>query len=145
MSSYAKRETSSSRTSSRTRTRTGCWTCRARKKKCDEARPYCQTCRNLGLDCEGYGVRLKWARAVRGKPRMIFDHKSRNRGVRSDSVGSRITSSATPEPVLSNNDRAAQDAVLLEHLGQDIFDSLSDLEKRVLYDRELLPPRLQTS
>ncbi|VUC21061.1 unnamed protein product [Clonostachys rosea] len=33
------------------RTRTGCLTCRSRKKKCDEARPRCAGCRRNMLDC----------------------------------------------------------------------------------------------
>ncbi|PTD06808.1 hypothetical protein FCULG_00005518 [Fusarium culmorum] len=39
----------------------GCWTCRAKHVKCDEAKPSCNRCRNAGIDCEGYGVRLSWA------------------------------------------------------------------------------------
>ncbi|KAH0610227.1 uncharacterized protein H6S33_011754 [Morchella sextelata] len=34
----------------------GCWICRLRKKKCDETRPTCQQCRNLKIQCDGYGV-----------------------------------------------------------------------------------------
>ncbi|CAH0056180.1 unnamed protein product [Clonostachys solani] len=41
------------------RTRTGCWSCRARGVKCDEQRPKCQKCRKLDLTCQ-YGVRLQW-------------------------------------------------------------------------------------
>ncbi|KAH6973716.1 fungal-specific transcription factor domain-containing protein [Ilyonectria sp. MPI-CAGE-AT-0026] len=44
----------------RTKTFTGCWTCRARKIKCDEARPHCRQCRDKSLACEGYGSRLQW-------------------------------------------------------------------------------------
>lgn len=29
-------------------------------KKCDETQPGCQTCTNLGIDCEGYGPRPTW-------------------------------------------------------------------------------------
>ncbi|KAL6917121.1 hypothetical protein ACHAPO_006066 [Fusarium lateritium] len=39
----------------------GCWTCRAKHVKCDEAKPSCNRCQNAGVDCEGYGVRLSWA------------------------------------------------------------------------------------
>ena len=42
------------------RTRAGCWTCRARRKKCDGLRPKCMNCSNLSLDCEGYELRVKW-------------------------------------------------------------------------------------
>ncbi|GME31415.1 Fungal Zn binuclear cluster domain containing protein [Neofusicoccum parvum] len=35
----------------RLRTKTGCLTCRKRRKKCDERKPSCQTCARLQLDC----------------------------------------------------------------------------------------------
>ncbi|KAK9849471.1 hypothetical protein MYU51_014435 [Penicillium brevicompactum] len=34
--------------------RTGCITCKARHKKCDEAQPACQNCINTGRLCDGY-------------------------------------------------------------------------------------------
>lgn len=34
------------------RVRTGCWSCRRRKKKCDELRPICSGCRRNDLRCE---------------------------------------------------------------------------------------------
>ncbi|KAK0251843.1 hypothetical protein B0A54_11502 [Friedmanniomyces endolithicus] len=37
------------------RTKTGCHTCRTRKKKCDEKKPYCLNCERGGLPCRGYG------------------------------------------------------------------------------------------
>lgn len=39
---------------------TGCWTCRRRGYKCDEGKPFCHNCTRLNLQCEGYGIRLKW-------------------------------------------------------------------------------------
>ncbi|OHF02301.1 hypothetical protein CORC01_02294 [Colletotrichum orchidophilum] len=44
----------------RTKTFTGCWTCRSRRVKCDETKPHCSPCKLRGLDCQGYGVRLQW-------------------------------------------------------------------------------------
>ncbi|KAE9379910.1 hypothetical protein N431DRAFT_521727 [Stipitochalara longipes BDJ] len=38
----------------------GCWTCRLRRKKCDERRPSCSTCICLELDCHGYGPKPLW-------------------------------------------------------------------------------------
>jgi len=49
-----------SATKSRSKTFTGCWTCRSRHVKCDEARPSCARCANSGFHCEGYEVRLSW-------------------------------------------------------------------------------------
>ncbi|KAE8421031.1 fungal-specific transcription factor domain-containing protein [Aspergillus pseudocaelatus] len=45
-----------------TKTFTGCWTCRARRIRCDETKPQCIQCFQKGCKCEGYGVRLQWVR-----------------------------------------------------------------------------------
>ncbi|KAG8622761.1 hypothetical protein KVT40_009272 [Elsinoe batatas] len=37
------------------RTKTGCHTCRRRKKKCDEGKPHCMNCLKGSFHCEGYG------------------------------------------------------------------------------------------
>ncbi|OAA48190.1 transcriptional regulatory protein pro1 [Beauveria brongniartii RCEF 3172] len=34
------------------RSRSGCYTCRLRRKKCDELTPFCSACQHLGLECE---------------------------------------------------------------------------------------------
>ncbi|KAI1214177.1 uncharacterized protein F4807DRAFT_407004 [Annulohypoxylon truncatum] len=51
--------------------RTGCLTCKARKVKCDEAKPHCNRCINSGRTCEGYVSKptpgLLWHR-----PRQLF-------------------------------------------------------------------------
>lgn len=44
----------------RTKTFTGCWTCRSRRVKCDTARPSCNRCLKSKLSCAGYQVRLVW-------------------------------------------------------------------------------------
>ncbi|KEP47570.1 fungal-specific transcription factor domain protein [Rhizoctonia solani 123E] len=36
------------------RSRTGCLTCKNRRKKCDEGRPVCERCKKGGFDCLGY-------------------------------------------------------------------------------------------
>lgn len=41
------------------RSRNGCWTCRLRKVKCDEARPTCGQCTRLGHTCD-YSPRLSF-------------------------------------------------------------------------------------
>ncbi|KAF4950019.1 hypothetical protein FGADI_8465 [Fusarium gaditjirri] len=44
----------------KSKTFTGCWTCRARRVKCDEAQPVCNRCTKARRICQGYGVRLAW-------------------------------------------------------------------------------------
>lgn len=38
----------------------GCWTCRVRRKKCDEVHPACLTCTSLHIPCHGYGPKPAW-------------------------------------------------------------------------------------
>ncbi|KAJ5234143.1 uncharacterized protein N7469_003311 [Penicillium citrinum] len=45
----------------RTKTFTGCWTCRGRRVKCDDERPVCRRCLRSGWVCQGYGLRLGWS------------------------------------------------------------------------------------
>ncbi|TVY73366.1 putative maltose O-acetyltransferase [Lachnellula suecica] len=42
------------------RTKTGCMTCRRRKKKCDETKPECNNCLRGGFVCSGYQQRGQW-------------------------------------------------------------------------------------
>ncbi|KAH9892091.1 fungal-specific transcription factor domain-containing protein [Xylariomycetidae sp. FL2044] len=58
----------------RTKTFTGCWTCRARKVKCDEARPACRLCLDKNLVCQGYGARLQWLPPESGPG--VFDDRT---------------------------------------------------------------------
>ncbi|KAH7410786.1 hypothetical protein BKA64DRAFT_362953 [Cadophora sp. MPI-SDFR-AT-0126] len=38
----------------KTKVKTGCTTCRIRRVKCDEAKPFCNRCRSTGRTCDGY-------------------------------------------------------------------------------------------
>ncbi|KAL1959782.1 hypothetical protein VTO42DRAFT_927 [Malbranchea cinnamomea] len=42
------------------RSKTGCITCRRRKKKCDETKPCCLNCQKNAVVCEGYPVKEIW-------------------------------------------------------------------------------------
>ncbi|KAJ8064253.1 hypothetical protein OCU04_006600 [Sclerotinia nivalis] len=41
------------------RSNRGCWTCRIRKKKCDELQPGCSRCADVNVECR-YGPKPKW-------------------------------------------------------------------------------------
>ncbi|KAI8938792.1 hypothetical protein NX059_004655 [Plenodomus lindquistii] len=53
------------------RSKTGCTTCRKRKKKCDETKPFCMSCQKNNIHCEGYKPVEIWKsgkeRAAEGK------------------------------------------------------------------------------
>lgn len=53
--------TTTTTSSSRTKTFTGCWTCRARKIKCDLRRPTCFRCEKAKVECAGYSIKLRWS------------------------------------------------------------------------------------
>ncbi|KAJ5627294.1 hypothetical protein N7528_004721 [Penicillium herquei] len=57
----------------RTKTFTGCWTCRSRRVKCDEEHPHCRRCRRSGWQCQGYAVRLEWSQTpgIRAQRRQL--------------------------------------------------------------------------
>ncbi|KAK7952807.1 uncharacterized protein PG986_008535 [Apiospora aurea] len=42
------------------RTKSGCWTCRLRRKKCSEGGPPCGTCEARQIFCHGYGRKPDW-------------------------------------------------------------------------------------
>ncbi|PYH47703.1 acetyltransferase [Aspergillus saccharolyticus JOP 1030-1] len=57
------------------RTKTGCMTCRRRKKKCDEQHPACNNCIRGGFLCEGYSSRSTWQKPSSAKPPVPLQSK----------------------------------------------------------------------
>lgn len=53
----------------RRRSHHGCWTCKQKRRRCDNTRPECQNCKRLGLQCEGYEVRLRWGTGIASRGR----------------------------------------------------------------------------
>jgi hypothetical protein len=67
------------------RSKQGCWTCRLRKKKCDERPDICSTCESLTITCYGYGNKPDWMdngekeRAMATSIKQIVKHTSRRK------------------------------------------------------------------
>ncbi|KAF2399092.1 trimeric LpxA-like protein [Trichodelitschia bisporula] len=57
------------------RTKTGCQTCRRRKKKCDEGKPECNNCSRGGFVCEGYAAKSTWPKTAQKLPPMAIQSK----------------------------------------------------------------------
>ncbi|KAI1331679.1 fungal-specific transcription factor domain-containing protein [Xylariaceae sp. FL0255] len=47
------------------RTKTGCLSCRIRRKKCDEGKPFCLACSSRNIQCLGYDVKPDWMMGFR--------------------------------------------------------------------------------
>lgn len=75
----------------KSKTFTGCWTCRARRVKCDEAQPICNRCTKAGRICEGYGVRLTWQGNQKETPfRVLIDVDTEGTEIPSDDLDDMI-------------------------------------------------------
>ncbi|KAF2997307.1 Maltose acetyltransferase [Curvularia kusanoi] len=59
------------------RTKTGCGTCRRRKKKCDEAKPKCNNCTRGNFECAGYATKIPWAKEGASKAPPALQAKER--------------------------------------------------------------------
>ncbi|WPH00378.1 Hypothetical protein R9X50_00320500 [Acrodontium crateriforme] len=59
-SSDATTSTATNKKTTRVRSKTGCGTCRRRKKKCDEAKPHCLNCEKNNVVCDGYEPKQLW-------------------------------------------------------------------------------------
>ncbi|CAK7227532.1 hypothetical protein SEUCBS140593_006610 [Sporothrix eucalyptigena] len=56
---------------------TGCWTCRARKKKCDDGRPSCAACTLRAITCYGYDAKPAWMDSGEQEKSMLLTMKER--------------------------------------------------------------------
>ena len=78
------------------RSKHGCWTCRLRKKKCDERQPGCAVCELLCITCYGFGDKPEWMdggekeRVVANGIKEIVKHTSRRK------VSSQATKQVAP-------------------------------------------------
>jgi len=71
------------------RSKGGCWTCKLRKKKCDESRPMCSVCRSFGITCYGYGVRPSWMTGGAEEKEIVKDLRLKVKGATSRKKKSR--------------------------------------------------------
>ncbi|RGP71771.1 transcriptional regulatory moc3 [Fusarium sporotrichioides] len=71
--------------------KTGCATCRIRKIKCDEAKPFCQKCVKTGRTCDGYESVFRTFPC----PSISDNHKLGARKVSPESTGDKLPLSPT--------------------------------------------------
>lgn len=113
------------------RTRAGCWTCRARRKKCDERRPHCTTCTRLGLACDGYAVRLRWQTPPRTSD--VRSSNSPEAGLTAVVPSAKGKEKESPEGGGGNGDGEGDEG-LMYFTGARVYASLTVREKELLRD-----------
>lgn len=108
-----------SREEPRSRTFTGCRTCRNRHLKCDESKPTCTACRRLNIECEGYAPSLLWVDEQPTNPDP--DHRAKRNAYR--------------YPLFAENARSSMSLELVESLGfQSAGRVVTDLDAESVPD-----------
>ncbi|MCO5613658.1 hypothetical protein L7F22_067936 [Adiantum nelumboides] len=107
------------------RAKTGCFTCRARRKKCDETRDAttggCQRCLRSGIECLGFpGLRGAPLAAHSKKQKAVEDEKARKsaRSLQADSASNRRSQNVSTNPPPSTNESTANFVLPLNDLLQ---------------------------
>lgn len=84
------------------RTKSGCWTCRLRRKKCNEGGPPCDNCEARGVHCHGYGPKPQWkdrGALEREEARKLQYQSGRARSFSKSSItAASAPAPATPKP-----------------------------------------------
>lgn len=133
-------------TTSRQKCFTGCWTCRRRRVKCGQEKPACHRCRQLGVECEGYGVRLHWVPYNPDSPAAESIEQRTTRASRSSLAALTVAARHAPplaSPELDNildriDDYLDQDAPELALGAFSVFSSKSPPATPVVFDSQPL-------
>ncbi|KAK1779139.1 hypothetical protein QBC45DRAFT_326623 [Copromyces sp. CBS 386.78] len=90
-----RQENPAKKASVRTRTKTGCLTCRKRRIKCDEAKPICNNCTKSKRQCDGYNRRLTFKEPLGsyGHGPAHFGHPVYHQQNRNQPIGAPLTAS----------------------------------------------------
>ncbi|KAF2106322.1 fungal-specific transcription factor domain-containing protein [Lophiotrema nucula] len=135
---YPPRSPTSSSKHTKARSKTGCTTCRKRKKKCDETRPFCLSCQKNNIHCEGYKPVEIWKSGKERAAEGLF--KPPTRWARKMSVDTKFELPPLMEGVESDLDRT-----LLQHFVSRASSVLTLHGDRSTnpFTRVLLPMALQ--
>ncbi|OQE02407.1 hypothetical protein PENSOL_c002G00584 [Penicillium solitum] len=143
-----------------TRSHQGCWTCKRRRRRCDNARPSCQNCVERGTACEGYEVRLRWGTGIASRGHFTGADKpvknsvpSRQRGRQRDLSKERKrcvelegdSADASRELELAVSQRVVEDEALFNEFMNNGFNVLHSTTARDTMLHPRLPQLCQES
>ncbi|RAH82844.1 hypothetical protein BO86DRAFT_427699 [Aspergillus japonicus CBS 114.51] len=123
------------------RVRTGCWACRRRKKKCDEAKPVCGGCLRNKLTCQ-------WPSSVLGEemPReMELLEDEHGRSNTTPGVTTIASRSTATEPTLTHDRTAGTTTTALTTIGQALPRAMSMMPNHGLDAYQLLSHYMATT
>ncbi|KAF8460993.1 fungal-specific transcription factor domain-containing protein [Kalaharituber pfeilii] len=125
-----------SKVSKGARSKTGCLTCRRRKKKCDETKPECNNCVKNSLFCEGYPEKVHWKSGKQKAEDHLYRSLSYDILGRS---GSPAMISADL-PCLIDGVETPEDRLLLDHFVYDVSRVLTLVNDETNPFQELILP-----
>lgn len=108
----------------KSKSRNGCITCKLKRLKCDELKPYCTNCLKKKIECGGYATRFKW--------RSFNDGKEP-----STPMGTSTSSLIEPATPKSSDGHVLIHLSLRQHMRQPLI-LLNPKVKRELDDKPLL-------
>ncbi|KAG9240058.1 fungal-specific transcription factor domain-containing protein [Calycina marina] len=140
------------------RTKTGCFTCRIRKKKCDEEKPFCLNCRSREIVCHAYDAKPAWMYGMRSwrievmqskeasliREAAETSYKLRRRSIRTPNVqnkGQRVTRAPNPSKVATT----AHAFMGIPEMTPNNRNCLSSLEVNQGFDNTLAIAEFQPS
>lgn len=137
----------------KTKSRNGCITCKLKRLKCDELKPFCFNCTKKNIKCGGYATRFKWRSFNDTKDPQPFHNSGLFALTPRSSDGGKqtplsITSTATPnmalEPLqqsvlvkLESSEELAQ-LLLKEHLELASLSVVGKSTKDIKFENQLL-------
>ncbi|KAK6810708.1 ustiloxin B cluster transcription factor ustR [Aspergillus parasiticus] len=116
------------------RRKTGCWTCRLRRKKCNEDGQPCSNCEARGVFCHGYGPKPSWKdrgeREREEAQRLQLISRARTRRARATTINSINDGPRRPSIDMNTSDMgspiqmglASSDSSILESSSLDLLD-----------------------
>ncbi|KAK2612460.1 DNA-binding transcriptional regulator ume6 [Conoideocrella luteorostrata] len=137
------------------RSRTGCYTCRLRRKKCDEGTPACTACKHLGLQCE-YKRPMWWSNNdARRKHKEDIKNIIKRKKL-AEKTSNSVQTSVSPPPGLSHSlptpatyysdpmDRTRSASIDSHYSGGFNFNSPPNVAEFGVYNTQLHPDYMFT-
>ncbi|KAF3054940.1 hypothetical protein GL218_07346 [Daldinia childiae] len=132
----------SSRHNSTIRSSNGCWTCRLRRKKCDENRPVCDMCAALHITCHYDQGKPEWMdggvrqeEMAKRLKREVKENAHLRREVRAIHVPGELLATTTPESLNSEVETRPEASAICLQRGTDCKLVSKDIHDNVSFGR----------
>lgn len=115
----------------KTKSRKGCLTCKLKRLKCDEQKPFCMKCTSKNIKCGGYAVTFKWR---------SFDGSEGGRSSTLDASQDRRSATAEPDNINNTNTNNTNNTNnnLTDHIERASLLVVGKSMKDIKFENELI-------